>query len=338
METTYLLDQYVTTKAGDPYRLFPFGVIYKGGHKREITPEIAAQFTLPHFKAPIKLGSHGETTPAGGHILALEVRADGLYCVPEFTTKGLKAVEDGDYRYHSPEVIWEGGYEDPKTGDLIPGPLIVGDALLHTPHLGEAAALYSVEINSNPGGQIMDEVTIPKSLFEKFTAWIDSLTAKPVPAPEPAPEPTPEPVTPPAVVELEKFNAVQAELDQFKAEKAQLEADKARAELLGAITADLKDADKYGSMYVEVKAVDEAAGMLATMTPEQREWCMRNFSAHAAQIKAGNLTAEIGSTGEGVKDARVALDAAIHAVMDEKHVDYNAAFAEVRATKPELLK
>ena len=136
-------EKYVHTEAGEPFRIFPFGEIFKDGEMREVTSEMASSFTLPHFKPPIKLGSHVDTTPAGGHIMALEVRDDGLYAVPEYTEKGNKSIKEGDYRYNSPEIIWaDKAIEDPETGDWIPGPMIVGVALLHEPHLGEATALY----------------------------------------------------------------------------------------------------------------------------------------------------------------------------------------------------
>ena len=145
-EYVYLPEEYVSVSLGEPFRLLPFGKLVKGGKVREITAELANRFRLPHFKPPIKLGSHKDETPAGGFIVGLEVRNDGLYGIPQVTEKGQKAFDEGDYRYHSPEIIWEGnGYEDPQTGETIEGPLIVGDALLHTPHLGERAAMYSFE-------------------------------------------------------------------------------------------------------------------------------------------------------------------------------------------------
>ena len=117
METTYVLDNYVTTTAGNPFRIFPFGVIYKNGVKREITPDFAKQIKLPHFKPPIKLASHDDSAPAGGFIVGLEVREDGLYAVPEWNEAGLKAIQDGAYRYNSPEIIWgDGAIENPVTG------------------------------------------------------------------------------------------------------------------------------------------------------------------------------------------------------------------------------
>ena len=61
----YLIDEYVNVTAGEPYRLFPFGKIIKGGKTREITRELAAKFKLPHFKPPIKRGSHNDDAPAG---------------------------------------------------------------------------------------------------------------------------------------------------------------------------------------------------------------------------------------------------------------------------------
>jgi len=159
----YVITDFVTVAAGEPFRLLPFGQIVKNGRKREVTRELAARFRLPHFRPPIKLGSHKDETPAGGHIVALEVRDDGLYAVPEYNDEGAAALARGAYRYHSPEIVWEGGLEDPQTGDVQDGPLIIGDALLHTPHLGEAAALYTADITQ--GEQKMNEgtVTVPVS-------------------------------------------------------------------------------------------------------------------------------------------------------------------------------
>jgi len=146
------VDDYVTLKGGKPFRLLPFGTIYKNGIKRVITPEIAKTFKIPHFKPAIKLGAHEETTPAGGSVIGLEVLENvikpGLYAIPEYTDKGQKAVDEGDYRYQSPEVMWEGGYEDPRTGEITAGPMIVGVALLHNPHLGEEAALFQSEVTT----------------------------------------------------------------------------------------------------------------------------------------------------------------------------------------------
>src|SRR5512146_469153 len=98
-ESMFLIDQYVSTRPGEPYRLLPFGRIVKNGTARDITRELAGKFRLPHFKPPIKLGSHEETTPAGGHIIGLQVRDDGLYAVPEMTDKGAKSLDEGDYKY-----------------------------------------------------------------------------------------------------------------------------------------------------------------------------------------------------------------------------------------------
>jgi hypothetical protein len=113
--------EYVSVSAGEPFRLLPLGRLVKGGEVREITRELLEKFRIPHFKPPIKLGDHADETPAGGFIAGLEVRDDGLYAIPEYTEKGQKAIDEGDYRYQSPEVIWDedGGFEDPNTGQTI---------------------------------------------------------------------------------------------------------------------------------------------------------------------------------------------------------------------------
>jgi hypothetical protein len=325
--TTYLIDNFVATAPGEPYRLLPFGTITKAGKTHTIDRAMAERFRLPHFKPPIKLGSHDDVTPSGGSIVGLEVREDGLYAIPEFTAKGEQALVDGDYRYHSPEVLWEGtGIEDSTTGEIIRGPIIVGDALLHVPALGEQAALYSV----NPlKEETMPEetVSVPKAIWDKFTAWLDKLTEEP--------EAT-EIVIPP-VTESDEFKAVLVERDQAKTELETLKAEAARKEQFTALVTQLQDTSKFGSMYVELKTAEEAAGMLGGMSPEQREWCMRSFSAQAALINEGKVFGEIGSDGAGASsDPSVALDTAIRARMTEKSVDYNAALSMLQVEKPEL--
>src|SRR3989304_5438019 len=166
MESDHItITDYVTLTPGDPIRLFPFGKVIKNGKEHLITPETAARFRLPHFHPPVKLGSHKDEAPAGAYIKRLEVRSDGLYAHVEMTDKGAQALAQGDYRYHSPEVVWEGGFEDPTTGDTIEGPFIVGDALLHPPHLGQAAALFTAE-NHTKEKVMTETVQIPASLLE----------------------------------------------------------------------------------------------------------------------------------------------------------------------------
>ena len=80
-----LPDNYVNVSAGEAIRLFPYGKFFKGGKERNFTKELAAKFKIPHFKPPIKLGSHEDNEKGGGVIVGLEVREDGLHALPEFT-------------------------------------------------------------------------------------------------------------------------------------------------------------------------------------------------------------------------------------------------------------
>jgi hypothetical protein len=331
LNTEYVLTEYVTTQPGEPYRLFPFGAIYKGGRKRTITPEMARAFRLPHFKPPIKLGSHDERTPAGGQILALEVREDGLYAVPEFTEKGMQSLTEGDYRYHSPEVIWEGsGLEDPVTGEMIPGPMIVGDALLHTPHLGEMAAMYQYEIIDKEADMPDEMYSVPKSLWDKFFSWFDRVST--------VSEPVTSALETLDITLTEEYKAAIQERDQAKAELEKLQAEQVKKDQFTALVSELQG-ERFGSVYVSLATAEEAAGMLSGMTQDQREWVMRNFSALVAQVNESQLTGEIGSTGAGADpDPMKALNAAIEAKMAEKSVRYPDAYAMVRAEQPELFK
>ena len=324
-EHLYLLEDYVATRPGEPYRLFQFGRIIKNGKVREITKEVAAAFKLPHFKPPVKLGSHDETTPAGGHIIGLEVREDGLYAVPEFTDKGAQALEEGSYRYHSPEVIWsDGGLEDPVTGEMIQGPLIVGDALLHTPHLGEAAALYSIEPIKKE--QTMDNVQIPVTLWEKFLAALHIGGPEPV---EPAPAPVQPRADEPAIPE--EFKARLAEAEAYKAEIEAMKAEQAKKARLEAFGAELQSTKYSGNT--------EAAELLAGMTEEQSGKVLEYIKALSAQIDESKLTGEVGSAAPGaVVEGEEAINAAVKAEMEASKVGYVQAFEAIRARNPELFK
>jgi phage I-like protein len=308
MDTTYLVDNYVNTKPGEPYRLFPFGKIVKNGRERVITPEYAATFKLPHFKPPVKLGSHNDETPAGGHIIGLEVRGDGLYAIPEWNDKGIKSVEDGAYRYHSPEVIWDdGGLENPENGDFIRGPLILGDAMLHTPHLGEAAKLYSI------GDNTMEEnIQMPKSFWDKFVAPL--LDRKPETQ---VVEKTPE-----------DYEATKQERDEYKSKLAAIEAEKNRAGRVEKFTAALK----------ETKVNFELSELLADLPEEKADAILKEFKALSAQIDESKLTGETGVQGEAETDPKAAFNAAVLAIAAEKKINYNAAFEHVKASSPDLFK
>lgn len=310
MDTTYLVDEYVNVKTGEAYRLFPFGRIVKNGHVREITPESAAQFKLPHFQPAIKLGSHDETTPAGGHIKALEVREDGLYAIPEWNEKGETAMRDGAYKYHSPEVIWDdGALENPSDGSMINGPLIIGDSLLHTPHLGEAAKLYSVEITQ--GVKMEENISVPKNLWDTFIA---PLLKKP---------------EAPQVTIPEDYESTKLERDNFK---AQLEATRLEAEKKARV-------EKYEGELKETKADPTLAELLADLPEEKAGLVMRQFKALSEQITESNLTTETGKEGAVTTgDPKAEFNAAVLAIASEKKILYTAAFEEAKGKHADLFK
>lgn len=313
---------FVATRPGEPYRLLPFGRLFKDGVEHNLTPETAAQFRLPHFKPPVKLGSHADDAPAGGHIVGLEVRADGLYAIPEYVPAGEKALADGAYRYQSPEVIWEDrALEDPATGQLIPGPFIVGDALLHTPHLGERAALYSFEPRSTP---MTDTVTIPSTFFEKLTARL--FPEKPA-EPEPKPDPKPEP---------DKLSAITAERDDYKTKFEQLRAEQVKAQQLSALAAELQNADKFGTVFAAPAAAGEMAAHILALPEGERDWFKQQLAAMGKQIALSNPGSgrTDGDDGAGAVEAFSAAIA--QAQKDNKQLSYADAVQAAAQAKPEL--
>jgi hypothetical protein len=323
METIHLIDEYVAVTPGEPYRLFPFGRIVKNGKVRDLTRELAAKFKLPHFKPPIKLGSHAETTPAGGHIIGLEVREDGLYAIPEYTDSGMSTLVAGSYRYHSPEIVWEGGYEHPTTGELIAGPLVVGDALLHAPHMGEATALYSIEPVS--GGTHMSEntVTVPAGLWEKFLA---RLFADPAPiAPEPAPPPAQPEQSDDYAAQVQELSA---RLQAVEDEKANLLAAAALKERVNAFAAELK-----GTTLAEDV---ELFGVLANLPEDAAKAIAQRIKGLSAQAAAANLTSDIGSSGDNALPVDK-FNAAVNAKM-AAGMSRNEAVTAVATEAPDLIK
>ena len=325
-EQVYLIDDYVTVRPGEPFRLFPIGRLVKDGNIKELTKELLSRFKLPHFKPPIKLGGHEDETPAGGHIAGLEVRDDGLWAVPEYTDKGNKAVEEGDYKYQSPEVIWEGGFEDPDTGELIEGPLIVGAALLHMPHMGANAALYSVDPISNGGVTMSESVTAPndtwyQSVIEKLMGRVN----EPIPS-EPL-EANPVEIS---GVEPEKFDALEKERDDLQAKLQTMETEAQYGERIAHFAAEFKDTvlDDNTELHELIAGIRDEATAEALLV---------QFKALSGQIVESNLTADIGSGGEldDLPPAE-ALNTAVLAKMEEAKVDYNTAMNLIRDEQPDL--
>lgn len=314
METTFFIDNYVSTKVGDAFRLFPFGKIVKNGKTREITRESAASFKLPHFRPAIKLGSHEDTTPAGGHIVSLEVRDDGLYALPEWNEAGAKAMQDGAFRYQSPEIIWEdGALENPKDGTMINGPLILGDALLHNPHLGEDTAFYSTEILQTGEQPMSENITVPTSLWDKFIAPL-------LQKPEPQEVKT---------VIPEDYESTKLELNEVK---SKLEAQAFAVERKARV-------DKFESELKETKADPTLAELLADLSDDKAGLVMRQFKALSEQIKESNLTEEKGTDSTGVAgDPKAEFNAAVLNIVKDAHVNYNAAFEQAKIQHADLFK
>lgn len=333
MNSIYAIDKFVHVQAGEPFRLLPYGPLVKGGDRREVTRELASKFKLPHYQPAIKIGSHKQEAPAAGRIKRLLIGEDGLYAVPEFTDKGMKIMADGDYKYQSPEIIWEGGMEDPKTGETIEAPLVVGAALLHDPHLGEEAALFhseALEDTHNKGESNMSEVVeVPKTFWDSVVDLFQSPGTKEEEQPE---KEVPE-------VDVEKFEAIQSERDEFEAQIEAMKAEQEREELEAEILGEF-DTEEYGAAYQEMAEDEDMVGMLAEMGEDQREWVLTQFRALSAQIKEGGLTKEHGTSGDGIdaESPREQLDIVVSQRANEKEVSYGAALKEIEREQPELVK
>lgn len=321
----FVITEYITVAPGQPFRLLPFGRLVKGGKTREITAELARLFQLPHFRPPIKLGSHRDETPAGGHIVALEVRADGLYAVPEYNDEGAAALARGAFRYHSPEILWDGGLEDPATGTRQIGPIIVGDALLHTPHLGEAAALYSAAIYETNGEKDMsnETVTVP-------VTWLDRLFGRASEQEPPTPQAQPPaPATPSATAD--QFAAIQSERDDLAARLERLETERTTAARVTHFETELAETSL---------AQDEGLpALLAGLPDETAAELLRRFKALAEQARVAALTADVGHEGQATTgDPVTELDAAVKSLMQKDSLNYTQALKKLATEQPDVLR
>src|SRR3990167_3433198 len=270
-------ESYVNVTPGEAVRLFPFGELKRGGVTRNITPALASRFRLPNFKPPIKLGSHADEAPAGGHIIGLEVRDDGVYALTETTPKGRLAFDEGDYRYHSPEVIWDEPMEMPD-GSKVEPPIILGMALLHTPYLGDAAAIYT---HKEKELEMPEEtVAVPRTLWDSVV----SLFSQKPPAPK-SEEPS---------IKPEEFTALQKERDDYAAKIEAMEAERAKAELLTAIRGEFAT-EEYGAAFTSLVTGEDAETVidhLAGMPEKTRAWALQQLRALSAPIDESKLPGE----------------------------------------------
>ena len=176
----------------------------------------------------------------------------------------------------------------------------------------------------------MDEVE--KTLLERFTAAVEKLFKRE----EPEPPPVVEVID---VTTTDEYKAAILERETVKAELDALKAEQVKREQFSALVGELQKPDKFGAVYVSLATAEEAAGMLSGMSPEQREWVMRNFSALIAQVKESHLTGEIGSTGDGApSDPTKAFNDAVLAKAAELKVSYADAFNIVIRDQPELAR
>jgi predicted nucleic acid-binding Zn-ribbon protein len=194
--------------------------------------------------------------------------------------------------------------------------------------LGEAAAMYTSNVSpKNPTKEKSAmTVEVPESLWDQIVARFNLGSGQ---NPDPTPEPEPVDVTAdPAFIELK------AERDKFEAEAKEAQ-DKEQAEKLAAeIRTEFEDKD-FGTAFIELGQAEESAQQLSTMTPEQRDWVMRNFKALSKQIEEAAL-GEKGDDGINTNTEEHAFDAEIKSIMEDKGIAYHEAFTVAQQLKPDL--
>jgi len=157
MENTRVIDLFMADKvlAGEPVRILPISTdgeaFWRWGRELEITPEIAAAL-VANFEKRASVGAHQTNLPLNiehvdtqgkiGIYESVVLQEDGVYATFDLTEKGRKLLEDGDFDYLSPEIIFD--MVDTHTGEDV-GPYFVGCAVTNYPFFGDATAMFSRE-------------------------------------------------------------------------------------------------------------------------------------------------------------------------------------------------
>jgi len=140
-------------QAGKPFRVMPLGTFKRGDRTLTITKDDLAQMAAnfeggrPRWKVPVYFGhptAEQPDPPKAGNVASVEVRDDGLYAVPEYTDKGKASVEDGEYQFVSPGVLWDkngSAYVDEQGRQF--DNVIEHVALTNRPFFGKHVALFS---------------------------------------------------------------------------------------------------------------------------------------------------------------------------------------------------
>jgi phage I-like protein len=145
----------------------------------EITPADIAEF-VKNFRDKVRLdlritaghdnGMSGGELPAIGWFKELYDRGvNGLYAFVEWTEEGKKLLQDGAFKYFSPEFYEQ--YSDPETGGKR-SHVLVGGALTNMPYFKE---LDPVVAFSEPG--IMNQFSQPMDLKTVLAKKADELSA-----------------------------------------------------------------------------------------------------------------------------------------------------------------
>lgn len=318
IEYIYLPDHYVTVTPGDPIKLFPIKSIFKNGVER--TADLVRSLKLPHFKPVIKRGSHAEDAPALGYITNLFESDGWLMGETEWTPKGLAEMEEGTFRYLSPEVIWDGEMEDSSTGDWLSGPLLVGAAALHMPALGAAASFYTVETTEVDMTEHDEKVSV--GALEKIKELFGAPKQEPKEQDPPAPQ---------VDGSVEKYEAAQQEIELLQAQIAEFMAQDEKGQRVDHFAAEFKDAEA-------VAGDKELHELLAGIDEDVAEKLVVKFKALSAQINESNLTGAVGRNHQQDEDPQTALYSAIEELANEKEIPFHEAANMIARTRPELFE
>jgi phage I-like protein len=187
--TTQLrLDTQLAINQEDQYQMIlPVGTFYSGYYGEIIITPTFCQVMLQNWKDQVMgnrqpfIDTLHDRGKANGWITDLQVRADGLYAVIDWTPMGKENVQQGYYKYFSSDI---GEVVEINSGEQI-FPVLIAVALCNTPVMNTMPqAKLNDELNAplahSDGGDkhIMEVPMEPKEFLETITKMSDTEKAQ----------------------------------------------------------------------------------------------------------------------------------------------------------------
>lgn len=200
---------------------------------------------------------------AAGWVRAAEARTDGLWLLVEWTTEAYKSLQEGEYRYFSPEFA--DTWTDPKTG-IEHHDVLFGGGITNRPFMKDIMPINLSEvIKANEGGTLMQPDKLRQMLgltAEATDAEVDVALATQLSKTDP-------PVTDPPVVEEKEEQQAPIAASEVSDSVKLDDGTVIKASELVKRLADLEDAHKLSEVRLQLAEFSSGDHVVAPAVIEQ---------------------------------------------------------------------